>query len=86
MKSSVESANIAERWLKWHVARSLDRKRVKDKLNVSEIPQLNKGKEGAMDGPCRRGGAARRWPIWTLYRAVALNNQASKPLDPGSFP
>ena len=37
-----------------------------------EIPQLNKGR-----GRGRARRAPRRWPIWTLNVAVALNNQSS---------
>ena len=68
------------------MARRPIEKRVKDGRNSERNPAVKqREREGERERErererearmARRGAARRRWPIWTLYSAVALNNQA----------
>ena len=85
-------ANIAERWLKWHVAPSIEIVSRPDERTVSEIPQLNKGRDRGREGgreverEKKRIGTTRRDATLAYLDfvqcgcAVALNNQVSRSL------
>ena len=89
-------ANIAERWLKWHVAPSIEIVSRPDERTVSEIPQLNKGRDRGREGGRERERERRENRHDATRRDVGLfglctvrlcgrAQQSSKPLSPQSI-